>query len=89
MFYENKDFILQYTASVTGVGLQAKEVVLLLGRWYLMFGTWGYRGFMKMRISFLGLGRKSLAFYIKVNGAGFWDYRVYSSWRIGMPLWQN
>ncbi len=39
MFYENKDFILQYTASVTGVGLQAKEVVLLLGRWYLMFGT--------------------------------------------------
>jgi hypothetical protein len=27
-FYENKDFILQFTALVTGVGLEAIEVVL-------------------------------------------------------------
>ncbi len=31
MFYENKDFILQFTALVSGVGLEAIEVVLLLG----------------------------------------------------------
>jgi hypothetical protein len=41
LFYENKDFILQFTASVTGVGLAAKEVILLFGQ--MVVNVWNLR----------------------------------------------